>query len=205
MRQQISIPLIVTLIALIALAGLQWPKSKAPAARTSARDTTVQPSDLPNPSQLPQFSLPPIEEFSETLARPLFYEARQPPDPAITNGSDAQAQFESLSTENLILSAIVLSSEQQFILVQDPSNQSLTRVEKGQEVGGWSLDDIRTDSVLLKKDNRTKVVSLWQFEAPPQQPSARRTPQTPNQTAQQRRHRALSGTQSRVSRSGSKE
>ncbi|MFZ0255357.1 MAG: hypothetical protein WAN46_06880 [Gammaproteobacteria bacterium] len=200
MGQQISIPLIVTLIALLALAGVQWPEKKAPTAKAAAANTTTLPPDLPTQSQLLQFSLPPIEEFSETLARPLFYEARQPPDPSAANGSNPQAQFESISSENLILSAIVLSSEEQFVLVQDPSNQRLTRVEKGQEVGGWSLDDIRNDSVLLRKDNQTKVVSLWQFEPPPKQAATHRTRKTPNQTAQQRRRQALSRIQRRALR-----
>jgi general secretion pathway protein N len=203
MRQEISIPLIASLIALLALAGVQWPKQEAQAVKSSPPAADARPVDPPSQLPLPQFSLPPLEEFSETLARPLFYEARQPPELSSTNGSDPQTPTRSVSTENVILSGIVLSGEEQFILVQDPSNQSLTRIEKGQEIGGWSLDDIRVDSVLLRKDDRTKVVPLWRFEPPPKQTVTRHAGKTAKQGSQQRRHQLLPRVQRRITRDGS--
>lgn len=200
MAQHVSIPLLVTLIALLVLAGFQLREHEVPAAKPSVPEATELASVRLSQEQLPQFSLPPIEEFSETLARPLFYEAREPPDPVTMNSKDPQARSRSTSSEDLILSAIVLSSEEQFVLLQDPGKESLSRVEKGEEVAGWSLDEIRRESVLLRRDTRTKVVRLWRFQRPPM-PVAKRQPRDGSKpTLQQRRRRTSSRTQRRDTR-----
>lgn len=190
MGQQVSIPLIVSLIGLIALTGFQLQnQGETQAAKSMAASSTERPISLDpsSHSPLPQFALAPLEAFSETLARPLFYEARQPPELSATESGDSLAQSESIATEDLILSGIVLSGEEEFILVQDRGRESLTRIEKGQDVGGWSLDAIRDDSVLLRKDNQTKVVPLWRFQPPPKQAAKARSRDAAKQTAQQRR------------------
>ena len=189
MKQPTASALLVTLIILLILAGFQLWGQAIPAAKPSMPAAPEAALGLPSAEDLPPFSLPPVERFSETLARPLFYEARQPPDPRVANGFDPQARSESISSEDPILSAIVLSSDERFVLVKDPGKQDLRRVQKGEEVAGWSLDEIRNDSVLLRKDDRTKVVSLWQFQPPPQQPAIRRGRGTPKQTLQRRQAR----------------
>lgn len=204
MRQQISLPLIVSLIALLVLGAVQLQGYERPRDTSPVPKGPEPPSDLPVHTPLLQFSMPPIEEFSETLARPLFYEDRQPPDPSVASSGDPQAHSENTSTEDLIISAIVLAGEHQFVLVQDPGKQkSLRRIEKGQAVGGWSLDEIRNDSVLLKRENRSKVLQLWRFEPPPTQASAQRTREAAKQSLQQRRRQALRRSQRRARRNDS--
>ncbi len=190
MGQQISIPLIVTLVALLVLAGLQLLAQGTPAARPPAPEATDPGSESPSQVQLPQFSLPPVEEFAETLARPLFYEARQPPDSSPANELDPQPQSNSGSAETLIISAIVLTGEEQFVLVQNPGKQSLKRVEKGEEIAGWSLAEIRNESVLLRKADQTKVVPLWRFQPPPQQAATARSRESSKQRSQQQHQKS---------------
>lgn len=203
MRQQISLSLIITLVALFALTGFQFLGQQAPAVKPPMPNPS-DPVATESPSlvQLPQFSLPPVEEFSETLARPLFYEARQPPEASAANDGDPQPQSKSSAAETLIISAIVLTGDEQFVLVQNPGNQSLKRVEKGEEVAGWSLNEIRNESVLLRKGSRTKVVPLWRFQPPPKQSATRRSRNASNENSAQRRQK-LRRTQRRVTRDGS--
>ena len=100
------------IVALLVLAGLQLLAQGTPAARPPAPEATDPGTgESPSQVQLPQFCLPPVEEFAETLARPLFYEARQPPDSSPANELDPQPQSNSGSAETLIISAIVLTGE----------------------------------------------------------------------------------------------
>ncbi|MGF1615002.1 MAG: hypothetical protein ACFCVA_14145 [Gammaproteobacteria bacterium] len=169
-KQPISIALLVSLTALLALVGLQWPPYATPTATSSAPEATDWQRQGSAQGELPQFSLPPIETFFETLARPLFYEARQPPELPAEDDDDPRAQAETLAEGDIVLSAIVLASDQRFALLQTtPQKPNLIRVEEGQEVAGWSVETIRNDSLVLKKGDRTKVVLLWRFEPPPKQ------------------------------------
>jgi hypothetical protein len=87
------------------------------------------------------FALPPIDAFAEVTNRPLFSPTRRPPEHA----EDALG-----STDELVLTGIVVSAFDRTALIRHGQPLKTARVREGQSIAGWTVRSISTDRVLIE-------------------------------------------------------
>ena len=110
------------------------------------------------------FTMPERSAFSETLERPLFLKTRRPPASIPQREPVVEvAKTREPDVGPFILSAIVIVEDQRAVLLTDPRNGQLTRRKEGEIVGGWELDEIHSDGVVLTHSGERKEVPLRRF------------------------------------------
>lgn len=97
----------------------------------------------------------PISAYSEIIERPLFRQDRRPYIPPPPISVDRQE-----NPRKILLSAVVISEDQRFVLVYTDANEKLKKLRPGQTFEGWTLERLEADSITLKKDARYKQVKL---------------------------------------------
>ena len=107
---------------------------------------------------------PEIVAFDEVIQRPLFSETRSPfvaPELEKTVAKPRQKTRQSTKKqEQLSLSAVVITPDQQIAILQSGRNKSLQRIALGELIDGWTLEDVTSHSIRLKKGEETKNLEL---------------------------------------------
>ena len=112
----------------------------------------------------PAFALPPLEEFSETVARPLFLPSRRPLAPA------EDAPKPAAVTRNLFtLMGVIISADERMALVKRRKTGEVLRLVEGQRVDGWLVEAIMPDRVTLRQGEATEDVVLKDAVRPPRE------------------------------------
>ncbi|MCH8829302.1 MAG: hypothetical protein IID45_06965 [Planctomycetes bacterium] len=107
----------------------------------------VEPAKIPALPPARAFQMPPIEDFGETLDRPLFSKIRRPPAPQ----PDAPAEEpEKKQKVKVRLAGVVISPKERVALVQESRAREITRLRVGQEIEGWVLESILADRIILR-------------------------------------------------------
>ena len=107
----------------------------------------AKPAKIPALPAAQAFQMPPLEDFSATLERPLFSKIRRPPAPE----PDAPApELEKKQKVKVRLAGVIISPRERVALVQYPRARENTRVKVGQEIEGWVLEEILADRILLR-------------------------------------------------------
>ena len=86
------------------------------------------------------FTMPPASAFSAVLARPLFSPTRRP-----------GAQAGGLATSSsFTLVAIIIAPQDRRALLGFGQPPKIVRVREGQDVGGWTVEAIRPNNVIVR-------------------------------------------------------
>lgn len=103
------------------------------------------------------YAMPPLSAFSETIRRPLFSTTRryQNPDPALLAGAPVQA-----GSGEIVLVGIIIAGEDRIALVRRRNDSTLLRVVTGQEITGWSVEEILPTSAILRRGNVRETLVL---------------------------------------------
>ena len=115
--------------------------------RAGPMTAAIEPAKIPALPAAQAFQMPPIEDFGETLDRPLFSKIRRPPPPAPDAPADKP---EKKQTVKVRLAGVVISPEERVALVQEPRAREITRLKVGQEIEGWVLEAILADRIVLR-------------------------------------------------------
>ena len=128
------------------------------------------PAEIPPPEQVaalpdqPGFAMPPIESFSETVARPLFMATRRPPEPEEV---EVEAEPTAGAQRNMFnLLGIVISSDERVALVTRRRGGDFLRLVVGQRVDGWLVVAIEPDSMTLSQGDETEMLKLTDVARP---------------------------------------
>jgi len=108
--------------------------------------------------------LPPIDVFSETVARPLFMATRRPPEP-----EEIEVVVEPVAgvERNLFnLLGVVISEDERVALVTRRRGGDFLRLVVGQRIDGWLVVTIKPDSMTLSRDDETEVLKLTDATRP---------------------------------------
>ena len=108
--------------------------------------------------QLASFQLAPAEDFEEILARPLFNRSRRP-DLAQENPQGAGGSEEAAASQ-ISLNGIVLAGGKRTALLQLDGDAKVMHVAEGQRAGGWLIEAIRPDRVILRRGDAASEVVL---------------------------------------------
>ncbi len=123
--------------------------------------TKVAPEPAAVAPAEPAFTLPPLGDFSETVARPLFLPSRRPLAPA----EDAPA--EAVTRDLFTLMGVIISADERMALVKRRKTGEVLRLIEGQRVDGWLVEAIMPDRLALSHGEETEEVVLKDVARPP--------------------------------------
>ena len=110
----------------------------------------------------PSFSMPPIEDFAETIDRPIFSStrrARAGPAPQVAASAPTSLSF--------VLEGVVITSGERWALLRPEGGGEIIRLAEGGLLGGWEVIAIHPDKVSLRRDEVETVLELIFKLAPP--------------------------------------
>ena len=110
--------------------------------------------------------LPPLEEYAEIADRPLFFEGRKVPEDE-PQAAVAVVETSSDRPLNIDLTGILFVDGVQYALVMDRAAKVTRRLKLGDEFGGWSVDEIAEDKVVISSGNRREEILLWEYKPVP--------------------------------------
>lgn len=163
---RLSVVLLVAVVLLGVLAGWLIRVESAGDAPLAVAPTPVPVAPATGP--LVALRVPPLDELSETVQRPLFMRSRRPaPDNVVVEAAPADAPQETATMAMSIeLSAVVLETERQYALFRQAAQVGLVKAELGEEVEGWVVREIRADGVRLERGTQSQDLLLRTFKAP---------------------------------------
>lgn len=162
----------LTLVLLILCAGLgslTWlglrppPGGPAPDAERS-----MAPAAAPEAADPSSYQLPPLEAYGSVLERPLFREDRRPAPPAAEPASApavAAAPSAAEPERHLTLVGVVTADPERFAFLRTAAGEVL-KLHAGEELRGWTLEDIREDRVVLRSAAHGEQQLMMDWLAP---------------------------------------
>jgi hypothetical protein len=127
--------------------------------KTKVIDADLPPTDLD--INLKEFVFPKITAFDEIIERPLFnvtrlpFEAQKQEQTVVNSKNQSRKKQEQYS-----LSAVVITPDTQIAILQKGRGKALQRVSLGETIDGWTLEDVSSHSIRLKKGKETKDLEL---------------------------------------------
>jgi len=164
--------------ALAALLIWQWWDWPRPLFEPSAQGQASSRAKVPTQSSKDRSELfAPLgekEEYAAVTERPLFLPNRRPPSEEPEG--DTQEELEAPSDlARLDLNAILITPSESSAWIRDPTKKGLVRVRLGDELSGWSVQEIRSDRILLKRQGEKDTLVLRDYKnMPPPTPSKKK-------------------------------
>lgn len=130
------------------------------------------------PTTADEFKLADLASFDEIVTRPLFFASRRPPEAAPPPEQVAAP----ITPPNVVLTGTVISPEERLALLAVADVARPVRAVEGQEIGGWRIDQVLANSVILRQGEQSHEVTLRKgapgnqaAQMPAVQPGADRT------------------------------
>lgn len=156
----------------VAAAAVFWQLAHPPHPPVPAALNATRPSlALPEVAPVQPLQLPPLEQYGEVLAHPLFIAARRPESPP-PEGEGSPEKPAAESEQKPILVGVFITPELTVALLRmEGPNAKVARVKPGESVGDWRVETIRPDRVVVRKGRTTQELAL----ARPKKPAESRT------------------------------
>lgn len=175
-------------LVLAAVLGWQWRDWPPPATQPRAEDAASAKVKTPQPPrENPLDLLTPLgekEEYAVVTERPLFLPGRRPPSEE-PEEEVAPEPEKAADLARLDLNAVLITPAGSSAWVRDPANKDLVRLRPGDDLEGWSVQEILSDRVLLERQGETDTLILRDYKnmpppKPPRgRPAARKPPKKP--------------------------
>jgi hypothetical protein len=164
------------LVGTLAAAALVWQWRHPPHPPTLEINGEARLPELPAAAPLEPFQLPPLEQYGEVMARPLFIATRRP-EPPPEEGAPEPPPADPERT--FVLLGVMRTPEATTVLLRpEEPNAKPTRIRPGETVGEWRLETVSADRVVLRKGELTQELPLVRPTRPPG-PRAARPPARP--------------------------
>lgn len=126
--------------------------------------SSVQSPDEARPAenerQLASFKTLPAEEYEDILSRPLFNRSRRP-EIAQENSQAAAGEKETgTPAANISLNGVVVARGRRVALLRLDNDPKVMHVAEGQQAGGWLIEAIRADRIILRRGDTASEVAL---------------------------------------------
>ncbi|MBK1641114.1 hypothetical protein CKO12_04340 [Chromatium okenii] len=181
----IRLALLVVSAALIALLGWQWREWPPPAPAPLA---PAVPAPAPAAAPEPIAPAEPLdsEHYASVVERPLFRPDRKPEPPPEAAPNAPAETVTTAELEALDLTAVVLTPTLLSAWVHDPSQPKPLRLRLGDDLKGWTVEQILEDGVALARDGEVYTLVLRDYSKLPASPppAAPPVPPTPQQVPQ---------------------
>ena len=106
------------------------------------------------------FNLPPLDQFQEFIARPLFSPNRRPAQQRTASAVEREDSTPADTLHDLNLTAIAIDSNQRLAVIHDLSNDRRYKVRVGELVSGWEVSSIHPDRVVLQHEQELEELML---------------------------------------------
>ena len=158
---RLPVVLLLACLALAAVVGrelIREPESvdggeKAPAVAAKALDT----GDV-------VYEPKPIEAFDEIVERPLFQATRRP---APSRPDAAEGTAETRGNGQFVVAGIIVGERRRLALVIPEGEEKPVRLEVGQSVSGWTIEEIQPTRVVFRNGQTRSEVGLLDRRAGP--------------------------------------
>jgi general secretion pathway protein N len=168
----IRLALTVTSAVLLGVLGWQWRNWPPPpvAAVNPPLNASTAPAPPPETVTLPP--PPERERYANVLERPLFRPDRKPEPPPDALSDPTTAPVTTAELEALDLTAVVLTPTLVSAWVRDPSQPKPLRLRLGDELKGWTVQNILEDGVALTREAEEYTLILRDYSKLPPPPVA---------------------------------
>ncbi|MEE4379665.1 MAG: hypothetical protein V2J55_19430 [Candidatus Competibacteraceae bacterium] len=141
------------------------------------------------------FAVAPLDDYADIIERPLFLEARRPPDPEQEEIAEPEAPAPSEKQDvTFLLQGVLVTPESTMALLRVEQDNKVVRLRVGEKEGDWQVESIQPDSVSLRSGEEVVKVSLVRNKPRPKRsaPTARRSARDARiQALRERRAEAL--------------
>lgn len=118
-----------------------------------------------SPKSFSRFALPPLQQYEEIVARPIFNEGRRPEAPLLATGPMVDAPFS--------LRGVIITPQVREAWLARKGSPDIVRAIVGHSIDGWEIVAIERDRVRLRRGSQGMVLLLErplpsQLQASPQ-------------------------------------
>jgi hypothetical protein len=138
---------------------------ETPATAQPANPVSSAPSAISGPAD--GFVLPPLEKLSQTRLRPLFSPGRRAPVaiaaplPPVLPPIAATPVAATTPSDVLVLTGVALGPDARVAVVHNRRTNEVSRLQRGDKIGDWSVMEIEARSVLLRKGTQNLKLELF--------------------------------------------
>lgn len=116
----------------------------------------------PDGSSPEPVSLPAVSELATIIDRPLFFQARQLPEPVPI----ASPEKKTKPNLTVTVSGIITTPNKRVALIKHPSANETLHLSVGDRVAEWQLEKITQDRVFLKWNDKIEVIEVENHPTP---------------------------------------
>lgn len=166
MRGAKSVVVVLAALCAALTAAVVWEWRHPPHPEDRAAPSGQEPPELPSAPSA-RLEIPPLSQYSAIVERPLFLSERRPP-------AEPQAVIEEApgKESEFMLQGVLMTAERTIALLQIDATGKVARLAPGEMVKGWELESVRTDGVILRKDESVIDLPLVRNRSIPKPPTA---------------------------------
>ncbi|CRI64885.1 conserved exported hypothetical protein [Thiocapsa sp. KS1] len=177
--------LLLPLALLLAFQWKDWPPGPSRAGLDAAAPATSNTAGEAPPDPAAQLAPPdPKDAYASVADRPLFRPERRPEEPGETDPQAVAGTEEATSLEGMNLSAVIITPTLVSAWIQDPNEPRLRRLRIGDDLGGWSVQTILPDRVLLERQGEQDALILRDYGNTPTPAAPMPVPRRPPRVLQ---------------------
>lgn len=144
-------PLIVLCLVLAFIAVLPWAYTIGARLYGEIQPGAGSDDDaVVAPPQLPKLLMPArLQEYSQTVSRPLFVASRRPSHMASAPAAAQPGQ--KLLLDRYPVIGVVVAGERRIVLIRTGQSDKVVRLQQGEKLDGWSIAEIAYGRIVLEK------------------------------------------------------
>lgn len=148
----------------LAVATVYWQVAHPPQPPASG-DAAKRPPELPAVVPVQPFQLPPLDEYGEVVARPLFIATRRP-EPPVPEEAPPESPAPAPEKGPMLLGVVIAPDLKAALLRPEEPNAKTARVKLGEMVGEWRLEAVFPNRVVVRKGGVTQELALARPKKP---------------------------------------
>jgi hypothetical protein len=142
-------------LLLLGIALFPWWRGRIEAGRVPA-DPGIAAQELQD------FHMPaPVEAYQDILDRPVFVATRRM---AVFPAPVPRQANEILLLDRYPVVGVVVAGEQRLVLIRRAAGDTVSRIEQGADLDGWTLTEVSRARLVLEKAGERKEISLQNAE-----------------------------------------
>jgi hypothetical protein len=147
----------ITLSIVIAVETLIFSQGKAIGDVTDKEMTGVAEILADARAMTPPY-VPRLAEYSEITDRPVFSETRRSPPPGVTLAMSTRGADQ--MSKQWKLTGVAVAGADTYVFVEGKRDRRTVRLQQGELLDGWRIDEIGADQITLISGNNTVSLKL---------------------------------------------
>jgi hypothetical protein len=182
MKQKISplhkyLQIILTGLCIV-MVYMLWLATKPMSYVNESQNAAVNEEESNAISSFPNIenTIPTVDEFEEMINRPLFYESRVPfvfEEAEEIEKSNNTKKTNKKRNEEYSLSAVIITPDKKIALIQLNREKELQRINLGENIDDWKLEEVEPHQIKLSKGAETKTLLLEIKNSSPERKQAK--------------------------------